>query len=348
MARNRKDRGRGEQHRPHRASNDNDSRDVRGKRNSRTNHDYEARGRGNGRRPRRDRRQPKRFSPAFEEQHSYDEEIVLGPEFSPLYPGVEDDPVDDLPPAPPSVQTQFEPSRRQHQNIRGNNRNNPFIQLPRQQQQLTTGHSTAQRHQHQQYQRHLQRINRQRCCDDCRTVRKANVRFRNVIQNHLNAAAATVLEWSEEVGVPFGGVADDEMDWQPESEIKVVLVQQQQRQHEERRNNGSYYNNCNHHHNTAGGGLSLPNMFPVVSKARNGSGLPWWRELYIEPLEEEEGEEELFEVSPEEPMALGPDPFKASSLPGVGFTNYGGVPTIGTVPTPLFSYPGYRPIGIGR
>ncbi|KAK8031710.1 hypothetical protein PG990_001444 [Apiospora arundinis] len=355
MSRNRKGRGKRGHHQPPRAVDNSGVRNTRHIQNNHNNHGHEPRGRGDGRKRRWNNRQSKGFSPQVEEQYINDEEIVLDPEFSPLFPGEEDDPVDDLPLMPPLLQNTVEASRRQQQqqqSSRGNHKKNPFLQP-------ALNHSPVHRQQHQQHQRQLQRINRQRSCEDCRAVRKANVRLRNVVHNHLSAAATTLVEWSAEVGVPFGGVADDEMDWQPEPEIRVVLLQQQQQQQQqqqtERRN--SYFNNNNmynrYHNSTIGG--SHPSKFPVTStskvrrhRSNSGSGFTWWREWPIEPLEEEEGEEDFLEISPEEPMAVGPDPFRVSPIPGSGFTNYSGVSAIGGVSSTLFGYPGYPPIGAGR
>ncbi|KAK8035024.1 hypothetical protein PG993_010019 [Apiospora rasikravindrae] len=277
-------------------------------------------------------------------------DFLSDPKLPPLFADEDDDPVDDLPPVPHSSITrllrkhQVEQNNPRSNRHRGNSKNNPFKQQPHQQQKPTNLNLPPIQRRQQQHQRHPKRSNSKYGCNgcyDCRAVRKANVRLRNALHNHLVAAAATLVEWSEDVGVPFGGTADDEMDWQPEPEIRVIVVQQQQQQQQQpddRRCNNYYYTVGNHH----------PNGFPVTrfgrpgERRRHGGGGPglssgysgvgaaaasWCQQPGVDSLEEEQGAEEPFEEPPEEPycsMALEPDPFRATPS-GSGFANTSGV-----------------------
>ncbi|KAI5924637.1 hypothetical protein F4810DRAFT_110097 [Camillea tinctor] len=64
-----------------------------------------------------------------------------------------------------------------------------------------------------------------RFCGDCRAVRRANLRFRDWAAGQLRRGLRRVARWSEEVGVGFG--AADEMDWQPEPVIRVLILEHQ-------------------------------------------------------------------------------------------------------------------------
>ncbi|KAK8058701.1 hypothetical protein PG994_009149 [Apiospora phragmitis] len=295
------------------------------------------RGAGRGR-PRHRNWQPEHIRRAVEDQYS-DDDLEAGADD-------EDDPIDDLPPLPPSpfvVGHLLRKNNRRNNRHRRNDKDNPFLQPPHQQQQQSNFSPSSfqrrqQQQQPQQHQRHPQR-NDKYGCHDCRATRKANVRLRNTLHSHLKAATGTLVEWSAEVGVPFGGAADDEMDWQPEPEIRVVIVQQ----HNDRRRN-YYYNN-----NTGGGFFT--NGFPGAAYGGYGghgghgayggygdggldaAAATWWPEFEMDSLEEQEDGEEPFEVLPEEPyypMALEPNPFKATTA-GSGFANTSGVSPSGTL-----------------
>ncbi|KAI2619081.1 hypothetical protein GGS26DRAFT_595560 [Hypomontagnella submonticulosa] len=66
--------------------------------------------------------------------------------------------------------------------------------------------------------------NNVRFCTECSTSRRANLRFRNWAARALQACGERVAAWAEEVGVGFG--CADEMDWQPEPVIRVLLLAQ--------------------------------------------------------------------------------------------------------------------------
>ncbi|RYP50063.1 hypothetical protein DL768_004349 [Monosporascus sp. mg162] len=59
-------------------------------------------------------------------------------------------------------------------------------------------------------------------CTECRDVRRANARFRDWAWGRLERAARHVLDWSAAVGVGFD--AAEEMDWQPEPLIRVLVL----------------------------------------------------------------------------------------------------------------------------
>lgn len=63
-----------------------------------------------------------------------------------------------------------------------------------------------------------------RRCAKCRSVRKANLRLRDQVLQCLERARRLLVAWSAEVGVPLALAADDEMDWQPEPLIRVLLL----------------------------------------------------------------------------------------------------------------------------
>ncbi|KAK7967404.1 uncharacterized protein PG986_001681 [Apiospora aurea] len=306
----------------------------------------------------------------LESEADDDVDFLSDPALPPLFAEEDDDPVDDLPPVPHNPITrllrkhQAQPNIPRNNRHRGNSRNNPFLkQQPHQRQQQSNLNlpSFQRRRQQQQpqhqHQRYPQRsYSKYGCndCNDCRAVRKANVRLRNALHNHLVATAATIVEWSEEVGVPFGGAADDEMDWQPEPEIRVIVVQQQQQQQpSDRRHNYYYYSNTF--------GNFLPHVFPSTRYVgpggyrrygvyggsggyeRNAATAPWHQQLGIDSLEDEDqGAEDPLEEPPEEPyqsMALEPDPFRETPS-GSGFANTSGVSPLGKLAHQLNSSSG--------
>ncbi|RYP02074.1 hypothetical protein DL766_010567 [Monosporascus sp. MC13-8B] len=59
-------------------------------------------------------------------------------------------------------------------------------------------------------------------CTECRDVRRANARFRDWAWGRLERAARRVLDWSAAVGV--GLDAGEEMDWQPEPLVRVLVL----------------------------------------------------------------------------------------------------------------------------
>ncbi|KAI1133852.1 hypothetical protein F5Y05DRAFT_423555 [Hypoxylon sp. FL0543] len=63
---------------------------------------------------------------------------------------------------------------------------------------------------------------RARFCTECSAVRRANLRFRNWAAGALQRCGEHLAAWAEDAGVAFG--AADEMDWQPEPVIRVVLL----------------------------------------------------------------------------------------------------------------------------
>ncbi|KAI0852549.1 hypothetical protein F5Y00DRAFT_273141 [Daldinia vernicosa] len=64
--------------------------------------------------------------------------------------------------------------------------------------------------------------NNMRFCTECSSVRRANLRFRNWAVHALNRCNERFAAWADEVGVEFGTA--DEMDWQPEPVVRVLLV----------------------------------------------------------------------------------------------------------------------------
>ncbi|ORY71780.1 uncharacterized protein BCR38DRAFT_470656 [Pseudomassariella vexata] len=66
-----------------------------------------------------------------------------------------------------------------------------------------------------------------RNCKDCRQIRKTNLKSRDDIFRTLQSIWSGLVQWSNDVGVPFG-IAEDEMDWQPEP-ITLVLVVDRER-----------------------------------------------------------------------------------------------------------------------
>ncbi|KAF3056008.1 hypothetical protein GL218_07248 [Daldinia childiae] len=61
-----------------------------------------------------------------------------------------------------------------------------------------------------------------RSCTECSSVRRANLRFRNWAVRALTRCNERFAAWANEVGVEFG--TGDEMDWQPEPVVRVLLV----------------------------------------------------------------------------------------------------------------------------
>ncbi|KAI1656666.1 hypothetical protein F4813DRAFT_120060 [Daldinia decipiens] len=61
-----------------------------------------------------------------------------------------------------------------------------------------------------------------RSCTECSSVRRANLRFRNWAVRALSQCSERFAAWANEVGVGFG--TGDEMDWQPEPVVRVLLV----------------------------------------------------------------------------------------------------------------------------
>ncbi|KAK8136940.1 hypothetical protein PG984_004880 [Apiospora sp. TS-2023a] len=274
-----------------------------------------------------------------------------------LYADLEDDLIDDQPPVlyDPLEQIIHQHQQQQNTRFRRNNNNNqnvrnPFLQQPSNFNQTPfqqRRQQILQQQQQQAHQRHLQRKD-QYGCNDCRAVRKANVRLRNALHNQIKAVTATLAEWSKEVGVPFGGEADDEMDWQPEPEIRVVFVPQQQQYR------NPHQGDSRSHYNNAGGGL-LPTEYPGAPQGRRyvgygeyggyraysghpggvqgmlpgnsvtGIGIPTapsWHDPEVSSLEGSEEETvngqpaEQYQHQPQpQPMALEPDPFQAPAAP---------------------------------
>ncbi|KAI0117046.1 hypothetical protein F4814DRAFT_272388 [Daldinia grandis] len=64
--------------------------------------------------------------------------------------------------------------------------------------------------------------NKMRSCTECSSVRRANLRFRNWAVRALNRCNERFAAWASDVGVGFG--TGDEMDWQPEPVVRVLLV----------------------------------------------------------------------------------------------------------------------------
>ncbi|KAI1768710.1 hypothetical protein GGR53DRAFT_348188 [Hypoxylon sp. FL1150] len=63
---------------------------------------------------------------------------------------------------------------------------------------------------------------RVRFCTECSAVRRSNLRFRNVAAQALKRCNEHFIAWADEAGVGFG--TSDEMDWQPEPVIRVLLL----------------------------------------------------------------------------------------------------------------------------
>ncbi|KAI1436035.1 hypothetical protein GGR50DRAFT_265720 [Xylaria sp. CBS 124048] len=61
-----------------------------------------------------------------------------------------------------------------------------------------------------------------RSCTECSAVRRANLSLRDWLQCTLSRTNDVVESWSDEVGVARG--AADEMDWQPEPVVRVVIL----------------------------------------------------------------------------------------------------------------------------
>jgi hypothetical protein len=61
-----------------------------------------------------------------------------------------------------------------------------------------------------------------RFCIECSAVRRANLTLRNWFSSFLLGASEVVDGWSEEVGVGSG--TGDEMDWQPEPVVRVLIL----------------------------------------------------------------------------------------------------------------------------
>ncbi|TRX92961.1 hypothetical protein FHL15_006099 [Xylaria flabelliformis] len=61
-----------------------------------------------------------------------------------------------------------------------------------------------------------------RFCTDCSTVRRANLKLRDWLSSTIQRASSVVDTWSDEVGVGRGSA--DEMDWQPEPVVRVLIL----------------------------------------------------------------------------------------------------------------------------
>ncbi|KAI1195092.1 hypothetical protein F5X97DRAFT_346086 [Nemania serpens] len=61
-----------------------------------------------------------------------------------------------------------------------------------------------------------------RFCTECSTVRRANIALRDWCASALSRAVEVLDGWSDEVGVSRG--SGDEMDWQPEPVVRVLLL----------------------------------------------------------------------------------------------------------------------------
>ncbi|OTA94353.1 hypothetical protein M434DRAFT_29974 [Hypoxylon sp. CO27-5] len=89
--------------------------------------------------------------------------------------------------------------------------------------------------------------NNTRFCTECSSVRRANLRFRNWAHGALRQCGERFLAWAEEAGVGFE--AADEMDWQPEPVVRVVILgpefenqnQQEQQQHQIQQQQQQYW-----------------------------------------------------------------------------------------------------------
>ncbi|KAI0454495.1 hypothetical protein F5B21DRAFT_232440 [Xylaria acuta] len=61
-----------------------------------------------------------------------------------------------------------------------------------------------------------------RFCTECSTVRRANLTLRDWLGSAIMRASEVLNSWSDEVGVDRG--AADEMDWQPEPVVRVLIL----------------------------------------------------------------------------------------------------------------------------
>ncbi|KAI1098244.1 hypothetical protein F4804DRAFT_350594 [Jackrogersella minutella] len=61
-----------------------------------------------------------------------------------------------------------------------------------------------------------------RSCTECSSVRRANLRFRNLAERALQACREGVAAWAKDAGVACDTA--DEMDWQPEPVTRVLLL----------------------------------------------------------------------------------------------------------------------------
>ncbi|KAI0865620.1 hypothetical protein F4860DRAFT_259185 [Xylaria cubensis] len=61
-----------------------------------------------------------------------------------------------------------------------------------------------------------------RFCTECSTVRRANLKLRDWLSSAIQRASSVVDTWSDEVGVGRGSA--DEMDWQPEPVVRVLIL----------------------------------------------------------------------------------------------------------------------------
>ncbi|KAI0969880.1 hypothetical protein F4678DRAFT_463213 [Xylaria arbuscula] len=61
-----------------------------------------------------------------------------------------------------------------------------------------------------------------RFCTECSSVRRANLRLRDWVAAGISRASEVLDSWSDEVGVSRG--SGDEMDWQPEPVVRVLIV----------------------------------------------------------------------------------------------------------------------------
>ncbi|KAI1505876.1 hypothetical protein F5X99DRAFT_427784 [Biscogniauxia marginata] len=61
-----------------------------------------------------------------------------------------------------------------------------------------------------------------RFCTECRDVRRANLRFRDWAEAQVRRGIRRFARWSDDVGVGFGTA--DEMDWQPEPVVRVLIL----------------------------------------------------------------------------------------------------------------------------
>ncbi|KAI2643289.1 hypothetical protein GGS21DRAFT_7728 [Xylaria nigripes] len=61
-----------------------------------------------------------------------------------------------------------------------------------------------------------------RFCPECSAVRRANITLRDWLLSAISRATEVIDSWSDEVGVSRGSA--DEMDWQPEPVIRVLVL----------------------------------------------------------------------------------------------------------------------------
>ncbi|KAH8160280.1 hypothetical protein CIB48_g7966 [Xylaria polymorpha] len=61
-----------------------------------------------------------------------------------------------------------------------------------------------------------------RFCTECSTVRRANLTLRDWLGSAIRCASDVLNNWSDEVGVGRGSA--DEMDWQPEPVVRVLIL----------------------------------------------------------------------------------------------------------------------------